>query len=341
MSVFSGHSGGTLKKLAIHKNSSAYAFAHRNCNQVLNVLGVSTKPYLCQRTRARSVFQVNGYAHGHFQRTLKIHIVPAEIWRKDQILVCHVNPSGQTHSDSGKFNAMLFGKFLSGDHKTRDEFFRRTDGFQTILRNKPAAHIGNRQARECWANVNSQNPFAITIKMQNAGFAAARGIGKSAFGDPLLFDQLFNNKRYSAELQAGMPCEVGPADGLMRTQKIENYAPVDVAGSFARGYLEILKINLTHRICACYTRRFPLLLPLTRIACYQLRLVSLQGAGKFSAAARKASPYAQSYFFSDYPERPFDIGLHIAVRRRSTINANLSRWRRQFDNERRWEKMQR
>jgi hypothetical protein len=51
----------------------------------------------------------------------------------------------------------------------------------------------------------------------------------------MLGDQLLDNLRYSAALQAGKSRQVSPRNGLPRANQLQNDIPIDPSRRFARG----------------------------------------------------------------------------------------------------------
>jgi len=89
--------------------------------------------------------------------------------------------------------------------------------------------------------------------MEEGGTAAAGQAAGGAFDDPRLVDQLFDDRRNSAALQAAEAGEIGAGDGLAGANEVEDDAAVDVTHHFTGRAPNALGVDHSH--LAIYCRR--------------------------------------------------------------------------------------
>ena len=84
------------------------------------------------------------------------------------------------------------------------------------------------------AQVDGQRNVGV-VEGDEGGAAAARQMAQRSRRDPALLDQLPDDERNGAGLQAGEAGEVGTADGLAQVNGMQNDVPVDGARGLAGG----------------------------------------------------------------------------------------------------------
>src|SRR5581483_5313179 len=113
-------------------------------------------------------------------------------------------------------------------------------------RQEVRVEIGQAKGGGGRAQVNADDARALLVHVEEARAPAARGVPARPLRHPLLPDQLFDNDRDRAALEARMAGQVGPRNGLVTADQVEYDAPVDVASRLTRGHLKIGEVNLSH-----------------------------------------------------------------------------------------------
>ena len=88
---------------------------------------------------------------------------------------------------------------------------------------------------------------AIVIEAQKCRPPAARQPSRGTFQDPVAFNELLDDQRNGAALQAGNAGEVGAGDRLLGTNQVEDGSAVDIADAFhAGGDLHSFFVDAAH-----------------------------------------------------------------------------------------------
>ena len=95
------------------------------------------------------------------------------------------------------------------------------------------------------ANIADQHG-QIVVQAQQRGPAPARTPCDSTFGDPAFGEQVFNDERNRAALQAGMARQVRTRNGLARANQLQHYIAIDVPRNFARCKLRIGQVDAAY-----------------------------------------------------------------------------------------------
>src|SRR5262249_16276185 len=94
--------------------------------------------------------------------------------------------------------------------------------------------------------LDAQHPGPLDVQVQRPGPAPPRHATDGALGHPALIDQLIDDGRHRAALQAGAPRQVRSRHRLMPADETQRDPPVYLARRLARGDLEIRQVNLAH-----------------------------------------------------------------------------------------------
>src|SRR5262245_23801144 len=106
--------------------------------------------------------------------------------------------------------------------------------------------IGEHQCGRYRPDVDADDPYPLLVQVQKPRPASTRDVAAGALLYPIFLDQLLGNYRYGTALKARASGQVGPGDRLVAADQVKDDSPVDVAGGFTCGYLEIEQVDLSH-----------------------------------------------------------------------------------------------
>src|ERR1017187_9247160 len=210
---FAGHAVCAAHQLAIQHDSGADALRDGDDDQVAAVLHVF-EPNGGEHAGVGGVFEFHLDASGLHDGSAQIEIPPLEIGGEDQTVGALVEPAWEADADAFEFLAAAgISDALNALQEVIDGGFgigRRGDDFAG---GELAVGIGQGNGGLLGADVDADDD-AVVIEAQERRTAAAGQAAGGALDDPGLIDQLFNDQRNGAALQAAEAGEVGARDGL-------------------------------------------------------------------------------------------------------------------------------
>ena len=245
-----GHRMPAVHELPVHEHAHADPLRYRNCEQMPDVLGVPAEPQLRQRARVRRVLHRDGQPDGRFDERAEIDVAPAEVRREHQ-------PAGRADS-----SRQADPHTLAHDPRVRASHGRHGAGQLAHERLGRMGRGPRRLLHESGVDASKANRCrlrpqlhghdarTLDIEVQRPGTPAARRRADGAFGHPALIDQLIDDRRDRAALQAGSPRQIRAGHRGMPSDEVERDATVDLAGRFARRDLEVGEVDLAHRVGA-------------------------------------------------------------------------------------------
>ena len=111
---------------------------------------------------------------------------------------------------------------------------------------EPRIDVGQSDGRRLGPKVDPDDARALDVEVQESRPPAPRQPADGAFGDPAFFDQLIDDRRHGAALQARAARQIRPRHRLVMAEEIERNPPVNLARGLARGDLKVRQIDLAH-----------------------------------------------------------------------------------------------
>ena len=119
-------------------------------------------------------------------------------------------------------------------------------GVPLLLGLELRVEAGEADRRELGPQLDADGADALGVDVQEARPAAAREEPELAFVDPALDDQLVDDGRDGAALQAGSPGQIGPGQRFVPANQAERDSTVDLPRRFAGRDLEAGEVDLAH-----------------------------------------------------------------------------------------------
>ena len=128
----------------------------------------------------------------------------------------------------------------------RREGLRRRRGVPLLLGLELRVEAGQADRRELGPQLDADGADPLGVDVQEARPAAAREEPELAFVDPALDDQLVDDGRDRAALQAGSPGQVGAGQRFVPPNQAERDSTVDLPRRLAGRDLEAGEVDLAH-----------------------------------------------------------------------------------------------
>jgi hypothetical protein len=241
-----GHGVGAVHQLAVDEKPDADAFRHGDGDEVPDVLGVLAEPELGEGAGVGGVLEEDGQADDRFEHGPQVHGRPAQVRREHQVPL-RVDAAGEADADA--FDARrrkLRPERRDGLREPRREGLRRRRGVPLLLGLELRVEAGQADRREVGPQLDADGADPLGVDVQEARAAAAREEPELAFVDPALDDELVDDGRDRAALQAGSPGQVGPGQGFVPANQAERDSTVDLPRRFAGRDLEAGEVDLAH-----------------------------------------------------------------------------------------------
>ncbi len=209
---------------------------------------MAAEPDFAERARVGRVLDADGKFRRRFEHLPQIHVTPSEVRRENEPSG-RIDAAGQADTDTFAHHARMLGP-QAGDgprHQPHEDRWiggrrKRPLGFE------PRIDVGQPDGRRLRPKVHANDAGALDVEVQKSRPPAPRQPADGAFGDPSFLDQLIDDGRDGATLQARAARQIRPRHRLMMPEEIERNPPVDLARGLTRGDLEVRQIDLAHGV---------------------------------------------------------------------------------------------
>ena len=216
----------------------ADSFRHRHHDHVRRIAQFS-KPALGEQAGVGGILHHDGSLQRFFEIAFEIALGPGRMGRKHQAVRLLVDTARNAHA-----HALDHAPAKGGADRPRRAADRRDRGsgirFRSALRGELngfaaqnlAVDIDHRQVSPARPEIDGQRDVLV-VQGDKGGPTAARQAAQGSRRHPPFFDQLPDDERDGAGLQAGEAGEVGAAHRLARMNGAQHDVPIDLARRLA------------------------------------------------------------------------------------------------------------
>ena len=246
MAELAGHGVRAVHELTVEQHADTNPLRDGHRDEMPKVFVVAAEPDFAERARVGRVLDVDRKLRRGFEHLSQIHVTPAEVRREDEPSGS-IDAAGQADTDAFAHHPRILGP-QAGDRPRHQPHERRRIGRRRKrpLGFEPRIDVGQSDSRRLGPKVYPDDARALDVEVQESRPPAPRQPADGAFGDPAFFNQLIDDRRHGAALQAGAARQIRPRHRLVMAEEIERNPPVNLARGLARGDLEVRQIDLAH-----------------------------------------------------------------------------------------------
>ena len=201
MTELSGHSVASGYELAIRQHTGANAFRHRDQHRVAHPIHVP-EPKLRKQAGIGGIVQFYFQSGAALYRFPDVEAGPLQIRREDQALRTGVHAPRQADADAFKgFLRVLLAQAFHALDNLRHGSGGIGEQRQRFARKKPPIQIDHGDHRLGGAEIAYQHG-QIVVQVEQGGPAPARQPRHGAFPNPTFLEQILDDQRNRAALQA-------------------------------------------------------------------------------------------------------------------------------------------
>jgi hypothetical protein len=197
-----GHGASAVYQLPVQQQPHANAFRDRHGDDVADVLRMMSEPELGERAGVRRVLDAHRDVHGRLEFLLEVELSPSEVRREHEpALGVHAPRQADAHAlaaDPRVRAAHDRGSARQLAHELVGIARRR----QRCLGPEPGVDARQSDGRRIGPQLHAEDAGAVGVHVQEARTSSTDGAPCRAFRHPAFLDQLIDDGRHRAALEA-------------------------------------------------------------------------------------------------------------------------------------------